>query len=146
MPLFTSGGSSVTSANIIDGQIIDADISSSAAIALTKLGIGGGTNSDVFSVEQTTGATHSLTTVANQRVFVLAKGACSGVVTVTLTLQYNAVTKDTVTRGIAGGDLIYPFALMYSEVPGAATQNVTINNSAGVLSDPKIMVLKLKSA
>lgn len=37
MPIFTGGGSSVTSANIVDGEIINADIAAAAAIAPTKL-------------------------------------------------------------------------------------------------------------
>lgn len=37
MPLFTGGGSTVTSANIVDGEIVNADVSASAAIDSSKL-------------------------------------------------------------------------------------------------------------
>ena len=37
MPVFTGGGALVTSASIVDGAIIDADINAAATIALTKL-------------------------------------------------------------------------------------------------------------
>ena len=37
MPLFTSGGSQVNSASIIDGSIVNADINAAAAIAASKI-------------------------------------------------------------------------------------------------------------
>lgn len=37
MPVFTSGGSSVTSASIVDGEIVNADVNANAGIAITKI-------------------------------------------------------------------------------------------------------------
>jgi hypothetical protein len=90
--------------------------------------------------------TYSLTTTANQRVMVWAKGdLVPGAATRTITLQYNAATKDTVVvvETSAGSTRRWPFSLMYTEVPGAATQNITVNTSGGTLANVKIMVLKM---
>lgn len=101
--------------------------------------------SSPFSVETTSGTTHSLTTVASQRVVVWAKGWLSADVNNrTVTLKYNGVTKDSVTideSDTAAGNI--PFALLYTEIPGAATQNITVETSGGTLNDVKILVFKL---
>jgi hypothetical protein len=98
------------------------------------------------TAEVTTGVTASLTTTANQRVMVWAKGdIVPGQATRTITLKYNAVTKDTVVviESSVGSTRRWPFALMYTEVPGAATQNITVNTSGGTLANVVIMVLKM---
>ncbi len=95
--------------------------------------------------EQTTGATHSLVTTAGQRVIVWAKGVLVSTSTVyTVTLKYNGVTKDTITSGGtgAGSNLNSPFALMYTETHGAATQDVTVETTGGSLSNVVILVQK----
>lgn len=95
------------------------------------------------SFETTTGVTHSLTTTAGQVVAVWAKGDLDpGSGSYTITLKYNSVTKDTVSLD-SGGDSWYnkqPFALMYTETPGAATQNITVETSGGTLANVVIMV------
>lgn len=93
-----------------------------------------------ISVETTTGVTHSLTTTAGQVVCVWVKGECdySGATT-TITLAYNGVTKDSLTTSdLDNSD--FPFALMYTETPGAATADITVTATSAVLSDVKIMV------
>ena len=94
------------------------------------------------SSETTTGTTHSLTTTATQKVLVIAKGSCDGTVVRTITLKYNGVTKDTITAGIIGGNVIHPFCLTYTESPGLATQNITVTTDSGSLANVVITVLK----
>ena len=84
------------------------------------------------TIETTTGTTHSLTTVAGQRVIVWAKGvvtALSGGQTVSL--LYNGVSKDSNTAIASSGTHQQGFCLMYTETPGAATQNITVTGSNG---------------
>lgn len=89
--------------------------------------------------------TLSLTTIANQRVIVWAKGDVDNSFVngdTTITLAYNGVTKDsarihTPAANAATGTI--PFTLMYTETPGAATQNITVSGGQNVV----IIVLKL---
>ena len=95
-------------------------------------------------IETTAGVTHSLVTTASQKVIVWAKGYVlndSG--TVTVSLKYNGVTKDSVlVRPSSSGHEI-PFALMYTETPGAATQNITVDdNTAASVNSVVIIALK----
>lgn len=146
MAFLTSGGSSVTSANIVDGEIVNADISASAAIAQSKIAGSVPNNTDLISFEQTVGTTHSLTTVAGQRVLVIATGQENhGTGNQTTNLQYNAVTKATVDMGAGTSTTYNNFCLQYTEVPGAATQNITVT-SGGTLANVTITVIKLRSA
>jgi len=96
-------------------------------------------NTAGISIETTTGSTHSLTTTGSELVVVFAKGNHTS--TTTITLQYNAVTKDTVSISNGGGSytVTAPFCLMYTETPTAGTRDITI--SAG--SNTKIIVFKL---
>ena len=98
-------------------------------------------------IETTTGTTHSLTTVANQKVIVWVKGYLTGGYTVqgTVTLKYNTVQKDSSYVYIHGfnGDCSIPFALMYTETPGAATQNITVETDGGTLTGVVIIVQKI---
>lgn len=148
MAFLQSGGAQVTSQNIVDGSIVNADVAAAAAIAQSKLGVGANGANDLFSIEQTVGTTHALTTTANQRVYVFAKGNITDGTgaTQTITLQYNAVTKDTVQAQGGGSATVSPFALGYHEAPGAATQNITVNTSGGSLANVVITVIKFKSA
>ena len=92
--------------------------------------------------ESTTAATASLATTATQRVIVWAKGDITTTAIVTLTLAYNGVTKDQVGVGYTSS-IRFPFSLIYTEVPGAATNNITVTTTGGTLANVKIMVLKL---
>lgn len=101
----------------------------------------------ISGIEQTVGVTHSLTTVAGQRVLVLAKGnithALNGEAPRNIYLNYNAVQKDTV-RGASDSDgttAATPFFLIYTEIPGAATQNITVTSDAS-LENVVITVIK----
>lgn len=148
MPVFFGGAANVGSAEIVDGAIVNADINAAAAIALTKIASLIGNPGGLISIETTTGVTHSLTTVAGQKVLVFVKGDITDGtgLTRTLTTQYNAVTKDTVLSMGGGGATVNPFAMHYTEIPGAATQNITVAASAGTLSNVVIMVIKLQVA
>lgn len=89
--------------------------------------------------------TLSLTTAAGQAVVVWAKYriASNGGTSPTITLKYNGVTKDTVETASAGGLSGVPGTLMYTEVPGAATQDVTVETSAGSIDSVVIIALKI---
>jgi hypothetical protein len=143
MAFLTSGGSSVTSANIVDGEIVNADISPSAGIVQSKIAAQANANADIVSVEIGSATPYSLTTVAGQRVLVIASfnltggaGAC------TVDLQYNGVTKHSIAS--MNNATTQGNCMMYSEVPGAATANITIVPSAGSVSNPRITVIKFK--
>ena len=143
----TSGGANVGSSQINDGAIINADINVAAAIAQSKIAGTLNGNTDIISVETTAGTTHSLTTVAGQKVIVWAKGSIAETTTtLTLTLKYNGVTKDTVVQTYNDtGASSWPFALVYTETPGAATQNITIETTSGTINNPVIVVIKVKA-
>lgn len=99
-----------------------------------------------LSIESTSGSTHSLTTVANQKVLVIAKGNLQGTGdAVAINLKYNGVTKDTVTVRPSSSSHRDAFCLMYTEVPGAATQNITVEEDSvsGTLENVVIIVIKL---
>lgn len=120
---------------------------STAAGARSNLGV------KAVDYEGTTSTTHSLTTVASEEVAVWAKGwlnmSGDGTAAV-VTLNYNAVEKDRVEIQFSSNDTFAgdvplnnarePFALMYFETPGAATQNITVSTTAGTLTNVKIMV------
>jgi len=81
------------------------------------------------------GTTLSLTTTAGQKVIVWAKGDCEDTAGDTVVnLKYNSVTKDSVAVGpaVTTSNENYPFALQYTETPGAGTQNVTVDGSASL--------------
>jgi hypothetical protein len=93
------------------------------------------------------GNTLAVTTIAGQRILVWAKGNLPSSVdnfTVTMTLQYNGVTKDTVVMKETAntGSSAYPFALMYTETPGAATHNIVVVSDGAAPDNVVIMVLK----
>ena len=102
------------------------------------------TPSGAITIETTTGTTHSLTTTAGQKVIVLAKGNLNqtGGTEITVTLKYNTVTKDTVS--IQGSSSHKDaFALMYTEIPGAATQNITVETGSESIANVVIIVMKI---
>lgn len=98
-----------------------------------------------ISFESTAGATHSLTTIAGQSVMVSAKGSITGTdAQITLSLKYNGVTKDSLTFRAQDATNDYSsFSLMYTETPGADTQDITVTTSAGTLGNVVIMVIKI---
>lgn len=106
--------------------------------------------SSAITIETTTGTTHSLTTVAGEKVIVWAKGniVWGGDNNGSATLKYNTVTKDTILYkqdSGSGSDWELPFAMMYTETPGAATQNITVEEADGsTLSNVVIIVMKIK--
>lgn len=101
-------------------------------------------------VETTAGTTHSLTTIAGQKVIVWAKGAIldggydGG--NYAINLKYGGTLKDVTYQQLGNTSNKYGFALMYTETPGAATANITVDFTApgggGTLSDVKIIVQK----
>lgn len=100
-------------------------------------------------VEVGTGETYALTTLAGERVIVFVSGTLypNYASTRTVTLAYNGVTKNTayVTNPVSGQGY-YGFNLMYSEIPGAATNNITVtcNNTGGTgLTGVTILVIKI---
>jgi len=93
-----------------------------------------------ITIETIAGLTHSLTTTAGQRVIVWAKGDLhiGGSGSATITLQYNSVTKDTQSIDVAYAHR-QAFSLMYTETPGAGTQNITVSAGDRVV----IIVMKI---
>lgn len=98
--------------------------------------------SSPVSIEVTSGSTHSLTTTAGQVVVVWAKGDSPGDsgFEATITLKYNGVTKDTVLCRDANNTGV-PFCLIYTETPGAATANITVETDRTALENVKIVVM-----
>lgn len=146
MPISQSGGSLVTGSSIVDGTVSNADIASNAAIALSKLANLIGNPGDLISIETGTGSTYSLTTIAGQKVLVLVKGNVADNSTEsTTTLTYNSVTKDTVKcDGDAGSNL--PFTLGWTDVPGADTQTLSVQNSIVAVENVVWFIIKLQVA
>lgn len=99
-------------------------------------------------IETTTGVTHSLTTIAGEKVIVWAKGSLTDAANDrTIKLTYNGVQKDilSVDASSSGDDV--PFSMMYTETPGAGTANITVisdSGGSGVLSQVVIIVMKIK--
>jgi hypothetical protein len=141
-------------ANLNAGKIETSDIDTDTALAnnsdlkvpsqkATKAYVDANVGLRVSS-ELTVGTTHSLTTTTGERVAVWARGATDGTAgtTLTLTLKYNGVTKDTLTSG-DHSSIPTPFSLMYTETPGVGTANITVEKSAGTfLGNVVIMVMK----
>lgn len=143
MAFLQSGGGVVGSAQITDGAIVNADVNAAAAIVQSKIAGTANGNTDIIAAESSYATTHSLTTVAGQRVLVFATFRPDGAAGLTtVELKYNGVTKHSASVGSnSDGQMVM---LMYTEVPGAATANITLTSSAGTLLAPCIMVLKLK--
>lgn len=100
-------------------------------------------------IETTTGTTHSLTTVANEKVIVWAKGNVSytaaGAQNGDVLLNYNGVQKDIVRPYAENITSNKAFALMYTETPGAGTQDITVTSTLGGLGNVVIIVLKIRT-
>ncbi len=116
----TSTSFAITSLSTAAGAFLAVNAQGSV-IATTTPSSGGGSSPTFAS---TTGTTLSITTVAGQRVIVWAKGKSNG--NGDVNLNYNGVTKDLV--GVSTFTPT-PYALMYTEIPGAGTHNITIDGS-----------------
>jgi hypothetical protein len=97
---------------------------------------------NTITIETTAGATHSLTTTAGQKVIVWAKGWCNDSSVSVATLTYNVTEKDRVELSPSASGNRSPFSLMYTETPGAGTQNITLACNAGSVQAPVIIVMK----
>lgn len=98
------------------------------------------------TLETSTSTPYSLVTVAGQIVMVWVKGTFfpnDGTTSYTITLAYNGVTKDVASADVGNFADTVPFALMYTEVPGAGTHNITVTPQVGSISNLQIMVLKI---
>lgn len=148
MPVFTGGGSSVGTAEINDGAIVNVDVNAAANIALTKLAGLIGNPGSFISIEQVSAATTNVTVDGNTRILILAKGHLDdiGNETITVQLRQQTVVKDTVIANAGSAADQVPFALMYSEVPanGTYTVDVVEDDAAGGASNVKIIVIKLR--
>ena len=98
----------------------------------------------LFTIETTTGVTHSLTTIASQKVVVWVKGtyAGNGGAAADILLKYNTVTKDTLSVDVIDAAAPEAFSMMYTETPGAATANITVTSSY-TLANVVIIVMKI---
>ena len=96
---------------------------------------------------QTSGTSVVVTTVAGERLIVWAKGEFTGAGSdTTINLRYDGSAKDTVTLKPNDSGDKHSFALMYSEVPGAQTsKTIDVTNSAGTVSNLKIVVMKVST-
>ncbi|NTW33369.1 MAG: hypothetical protein HGB12_12230 [Bacteroidetes bacterium] len=129
--LEVNGSIKITDGNQAAGKVLTSD-----ANGLASWQAGGGSVSDIVAAS---GASLSLTTVANEKVIVFAKGdAYNG----TVYLQYDGVTKDQVYLYHNAASYGCGFSLMYTETPGAGTKNITVTGPA--CENVKIIVIKVK--
>ena len=142
MAFLTSGGSLVTSSSIVDGEIINDDISAAAAISQSKIAPTTNANTDLIAIETSDTGTLSLTTVAGQKVVVFATVVIDGGVEATTSLLYNGVSKDA-KLGQSASANEYEVTLMYTETPGAATADITVSSTDTIL-ESRIIAFKFK--
>lgn len=99
--------------------------------------------SQKIQISSVAGTTLGLTTAATDAVTVWAKGHITGSNAAgSVALIYNGVTKDSLSVKQAAAADQTGFALMYSEIPGAATQNIiasVIANGALTIGEVKII-------
>lgn len=101
--VFTLGTGSVTSAKILDGEIVNADINSSANIALTKLASG---SSIVTSLTTPTGSNANGGSISsNVLTLSLADGTNPGLVSTTTQTLAGAKTFSSLLTGTAGATI-----------------------------------------
>lgn len=144
----SSGGSVVGSSNITDGAIVNADINNAAAIPIGKLDIKEDATIPFVAIESTAGATHSLTTIANQECMIVVTGSTNGAIGARdINLKYNGTILAKTDIKIDGGTLAerWPFAITANVTPGAATANITVDGGSA-LANINIVVLKLMIA
>jgi len=158
-----TGPNSLTyiNANFVDLDTTKADLASptftgaptlpTGTIAVTQTGGDSSTKvattafvaaASVPTIETTSGTTHSLTTTAGQKVVVWATGDVeSSNAGATVNLKYNGVTKHSVTVTAYSSGARAGFSLMYTETPGAATQNITVDGAT--VANVAIIALKI---
>lgn len=99
-------------------------------------------------VETSTASTYDFTVDGSQRVIVFCKGNLdnTGNETVTISIQQEGVTKDTVVSNMSTAGDQMPFSLMYTEVPanGTYTLAMTEDSGSGGISNLKYIVIKLR--
>jgi hypothetical protein len=148
MPSVTGGGASnISGAQITDGSISNADIASNAAIDYTKLAGIVGNPAAFFSVEESTAATYDVTTVANQKLIVMANCGNDGAAgtTITVSLKYGGVTKGTSTAG-NGNSRPDNCVVWATFTPGAGTATLSLSPSTGSLNNQRWLIFKLMIA
>lgn len=147
MPTVTGGGASnISSDQITDETIANVDVAVNAGIEQHKIEPSQMDNTDLIAFESTDGVSHSLTTVAGQRVLVRVTGNVNVTNAVaTVTVLDNGVSKQTVNAGGtgAGGSQRAGFAMEYTELRGAVTANITVTTSIGSIENCIITVTKL---
>ena len=102
------------------GQVLTATSSTTA----TWQTPGGGST---VSYQISNSTSYSLTTVAAEKIILIAKGTDGGAAH-DVTLSYNGSVVDTARAGTSGGSST-TYALLYAFVPGAATANVDCSGS-----------------
>lgn len=89
--------------------------------------------------------TLSMTTTAGQKVIVWAKGdlsvTSSGLQSITVSLNYNGVAKDTIVPYNENTTSTRAFSLQYTETPGAGTHDITVTTASGSLARVAIIAL-----
>jgi len=96
------------------------------------------------TIEYTASTTHSLTTVADQKIIVWARGVQSNFAgSKTITLKYNGVTKDSIAYNSTAVGVV---SLMYTDTPGAGTHDIVLATDVGNISDGLIIVLKIRQS
>ncbi len=121
-----------------NGQVLSADSAETTGLKWIDASSGGSVNVKIYSVQ---GDTLSLTTLAGEVVTVWAKGdVIGGAVPTIIELKYNGVTKDTVDIDVGTAtNTGVPFALEYTETPGALTHDITVTTDLGTLENVVII-------
>jgi hypothetical protein len=128
-----------TAAEVLAGTAVGA---TGASLVITAAYLAG-----FIVVETSTASTYDFTVDGGQRVIVFCKGNLdnTGNETVTITLDQEAVVKDTVVSNMGSGGDQMPFSLMYTEVPANGTYTLGLTeNSSGGISNIKYIVVKLR--
>ena len=132
----------------VDGQILSADSTEATGLKWidAPAGGGGGSGGSTVTTTTATGTTLSLTTLADEVVTVWAKGVTqSSGSDVTIDLKYNGVIKDTVVTKNFSTNNYDSFSLEYTEIPGAATHDITVVADNGALVNVVIIAQVVKN-
>jgi hypothetical protein len=135
-----AAGFASTTPYFIPSSLASSTASSTSIVVVTRTDTGKIDNTflkDNFTTATTT--TLSVTTLANQRIIVWAKGWCNDSSAGVATLTYNVTEKDRVELSPSTSGNKSPFSLMYTEIPGAGTQNITLACDAGSVNAPVII-------
>lgn len=103
------------------------------------------TGGSAITVITSATSTLSMTTTANQKVVVWAKGSShpigEGGANYTVLLKYNGTQKDSINAKGGTAVNVNPFSLMYTETPGAGTANITVTTTETLNSDITIIAM-----